>query len=206
MRGFSQVLLEDYGDALDEAGRGYLDRIARGAERMDQLIQDLLAYARIGREELQLSPVPLDMVVAEAGRQIEAVLGDGEADLGVQGPLPVVLGHRPVLVQVIVNLLSNAAKFVPSGCRPEIRIWAERRGGFVRLWVGDNGIGIAPEHQGRIFGVFQRLHGTGEYTGTGVGLAIVRRGAERMGGTAGVESEPGKGSRFWVELKEAEAG
>ncbi len=206
MRGFSQVLIEDYGEALDEAARDYLGRIAKSAERMDKLIQDLLAYARIGREELQLSPVPLDIVVAEAGRQIDASHSEEGADIDVSAPLPVVLAHRPVLVQVVVNLLSNAAKFVPPGRRPRIRIDAERRGSCVRLWISDNGIGIAPEHQDRIFGVFQRLHGMGDYAGTGVGLAIVRRGVERMGGTAGVESEPGKGSRFWVELREAEAG
>jgi PAS domain S-box-containing protein len=206
MRGFSQVLIEDYGEALDEAARDYLVRIAKGAERMDMLIQDLLAYARVGREDLQLSPVSFDMVVAEAGRQIEATLKEARADIDVSGPLPAVLAHRPVLVQVVVNLLSNAVKFVPAGRKPKIRIDAERRGLCVRLWISDNGIGIAPEHQGRIFGVFQRLHGMSDYAGTGVGLAIVRRGVERMGGTAGVESEPGKGSRFWVELKGAEAG
>jgi C4-dicarboxylate-specific signal transduction histidine kinase len=99
----------------------------------------------------------------------------------------------------------NALKFVAPGTRPQVRLWAEERDEGVRLWVEDNGIGIAPEHHERIFHIFERLHGWDAFPGTGVGLAIVRHGVERMGGRAGVESEVGKGSRFWVELKKAEA-
>jgi signal transduction histidine kinase len=97
-------------------------------------------------------------------------------------------------------------KFVGTGIVPRIRVRAELRRGRVRLWVTDNGIGIAAEHRVRIFQVFQRLHGMTDYPGTGIGLAIVRRGAERMGGDAGVESEPGVGSSFWIELVEAGNG
>ncbi len=101
------------------------------------------------------------------------------------------------------NLISNALKFMPAGVKPQIRISAERSGPHVRLFVEDNGIGIAQGDQERIFGAFERLHGKESYPGTGLGLAIVRRGAERMGGKAGVESESGKGSRFWVQLRAA---
>jgi PAS domain S-box-containing protein len=204
MQGFSQVLLEDHAEALDETAREYLGRIIDGAGRMDRLIQDLLAYARIGREDLRLSPLDLGRVVSDALRQLGGVLREMEAEVVVETPLPGVMAHGTVLGQVVANLVSNAAKFVPPGRRPEVRVWGERRAGRVRLWVADNGIGIAPEHQARIFQVFQRLHGMAEYPGTGIGLAIVRRGAERMGGDAGVESEPGAGSRFWVELQGAE--
>jgi PAS domain S-box-containing protein len=204
MRGFSQVLLEDHAEALDETAREYLGRIIDGAGRMDRLIQDLLAYARIGREDLRLSPLDLGRVVSDALRQLGDVLRETGAEVAVETPLPGVVAHGTVLGQVVANLVSNATKFVPPGRRPEVRVWGERRAGRVRLWVADNGIGIAPEHQARIFQVFQRLHGMAEYPGTGIGLAIVRRGAERMGGHAGVESEPGAGSRFWVELQGAE--
>jgi signal transduction histidine kinase len=104
-----------------------------------------------------------------------------------------------MLRQVLANLVSNALKFVDSDVRPRVTIRSESRGPVVRLWVEDNGIGIAEEHQERIFGVFERLHGIETYPGTGIGLAIVRRATERMGGQCGVESAPGEGSRFWVE-------
>jgi signal transduction histidine kinase len=113
-----------------------------------------------------------------------------------------VLGHSATLVQVISNLISNALKFVEPEAQPQIRVWTEAREDWVRLWVEDNGIGIAPQHQERIFKVFERLHGREIYPGTGIGLAIVRKGVERMGGTVGVESEVGK-SRFWIELRKA---
>ncbi|WP_207482383.1 PAS domain S-box protein [Arenibaculum pallidiluteum] len=206
LRGFSQALVEDYGELLDETARDYLGRIADGAVRMDHLIQDLLAYSRISREELVLEPLELDRVVVDVLRQLEGTLNGAEATVHVVRPLPWVKGHRAVLGQVLANLVSNAVKFVAADTKPEVRIRAERRSeGHVRLWVKDNGIGIALEHQTRIFQVFQRLHGMMQYPGTGIGLAIVRRGAERMGGSAGVESEPGAGSRFWVDLQEAES-
>jgi len=118
----------------------------------------------------------------------------------VQEPLPQVLGHHATLFHVLANLLTNALKFVAPDVQPQVRIWAEEHAGRVRLWVEDNGIGIASEHRERIFRVFERLHGIETYPGTGIGLAIVRKGAERMGGRVGVESEVGQGSRSWVEL------
>jgi PAS domain S-box-containing protein len=206
MQGFSQALVEDYGGGLDETARDFLARISDSAARMDLLIQDLLAYAKISREELRLCPVPLEQAVADAMRQLEAVIRDTGAEITIAEPLPVIMAHQGILVQILVNLLSNAVKFVGTGIVPQIRVRAELRRGRVRLWVTDNGIGIAAEHRVRIFQVFQRLHGMTDYPGTGIGLAIVRRGAERMGGDAGVESEPGVGSSFWIELVEAGNG
>jgi len=170
---------------------------------MDRLIRDLLAYSRVSRMEMRPAPVDLREVVQEALAQLEAAIQEREAQIAVVEPLPSVLAHRSVLAQVVENLLSNAVKFVAQGVRPRVRVWAEGHGDWVRLWVEDNGIGIAPEHQERIFRVFERLHGVEAYPGTGVGLAIVRKGIERMGGRVGVESEVGQGSRFWIELKRA---
>jgi signal transduction histidine kinase len=114
--------------------------------------------------------------------------------------LPEVLAHKSIVVQMLVNLIYNSLKFVEAGVQPCVRIWAEENAATVRLWIQDNGIGIASEHQQRIFRVFERLHGSEQYPGTGIGLANVRKSAERMGGRVGVESQPQQGSRFWVEL------
>jgi signal transduction histidine kinase len=105
-----------------------------------------------------------------------------------------------LLSQCLSNLLDNAVKFVPDGVSARVRVRAETHGADVKLWVADNGIGIAPEYLNRIFGVFERIPNEKNYEGTGIGLAIVRKAAARMGGTVGVESEPGKGSRFWILL------
>lgn len=205
MAGLSAALEEDYpeGAAVDATARDYLGRIADAATRMDRLIQDLLAYARLSREELAFAPVSLAQVVSDALLQLQAAVREAGAAVTVDGPLPEVLAHRAVLVQVVANLVGNGVKFVRPGRRPEVRVWAARPApGRVRLWVGDNGVGIAPEHRERVFQVFERLHGMDEYPGTGIGLAIVRRGVERMGGEVGLEPDPGGGTRFWVELLE----
>jgi signal transduction histidine kinase len=107
------------------------------------------------------------------------------------------------LQQVLTNLVANALKFVARGRKPEIVLRAESRAGRVRLWVEDNGIGIDPRQHEAIFEIFRRLHGARDYAGTGVGLSLVRKGMTRMGGACGVESEPGRGSRFWLDFEPA---
>jgi len=201
IQGFAQALLEDYGDQLDETAHDYIQQVFDGTDRMNALVQDLLAYSRLSREELNLTPVRLTQVVAEAQAQLESELRDRQAEIIIAEDLPNAMGHRPTLVQIVVNLLSNAVKFVAPGLQPQIKVWAQEQDNWVRLRVEDNGIGIEPKYQEQIFGVFERLHGRETYPGTGIGLAIVRKGAERLGGQAGVESVPGQGSRFWVKLQ-----
>ena len=205
MGGFSQALLEDYGDRLDDTGRQYAERVVAGANVMDQLIRDLLSYSRITRSELRLGPVELRRAVAAAESQVANDAAARGARVVVEEPLPAAVGHETTLAQVLANLLANAIKFVPAGRTPEVRVRAEQSNGRVRVWVEDNGIGIAPEHHDRIFRVFERLNPADEYAGTGIGLAIVRKGMERMDGRVGVESQPGQGSRFWIELSLVEA-
>lgn len=212
MEGFAQALLEDYADKLGPQGRRYAERIAAAAQRMDGLIGDLLEYSRLSRTEVTLRPVDLAPAIEGALADVrEAVERRGGA-VEVAGPMSEAIASPPVLRQVLANLLGNAVKFVPPGEVPRVTVWAERKAprdgagpGCMRLWVEDNGIGIAPEHRERIFRVFERLHADSVYPGTGIGLAIVRRGAERMGGSAGVEerADGGRGSRFWVELPAA---
>jgi len=201
MQGLATALEEDYRECLDDAGRDYARRIVAAAGRMEALIQDLLAYSRLSRTDLEFKPVALDSVVSDVRLQLEADLKERNALLSVRTPLPTVEGHRPTLVQIVGNLVSNGAKFVAPGVTPQVTLWAEDRGPLVRLWVEDNGIGIPSEYHERIFHIFDRLHGVETYPGTGIGLAIVQKGVERLGGTVGVESAEGHGSRFWVEFK-----
>lgn len=204
MQGFAEALGEDYGDLLDEIGHEYINRIINSAQRLENLIQDLLAYSRLSRADLYLQPVNLNALIFEIITQLEPELSKNLARVTIKSPLPKVFAHHNTLTQVITNLLTNAIKFVKLGVQPQILIWAESKSnGWIRLWVRDNGIGIKPEHSSRIFRVFERLHGIERYPGTGIGLAIVRKGVERMGGHVGVESLSGEGSSFWIELKSA---
>ncbi len=123
------------------------------------------------------------------------------AEIVIQGKLLTVLANPAGLTQCFSNLLNNAVKFVEPGQVPHVQVSAEVRDSLVRFWFADNGIGIAREHQERVFAMFQRLGR--DYEGTGIGLALVRKVVEKMGGSVGVESEPGRGSRFWLELQPA---
>ena len=201
MEGFASALLEDYAERLDAVGQDYARRVVSAAQHMDTLIQDLLAYSRLSRSALKPNAVNLESVLGEVMHQFNPEINKIGAQIRVERPLPEVMGDRATLVQVLSNLLSNAIKFVQPGVRPVVKIWAEEKNGKVRLWVEDTGIGIAPEYHDRVFRIFERLQGVETYPGTGVGLAIVKKGLERMGGRAGVESVPGKGSKFWVELR-----
>jgi PAS domain S-box-containing protein len=200
MQGFAAALLEDYGSALDDQAKDFMQRIMASAQRMDALIQDLLAYSRISRTPLLLEKVRLEKIVESVRSLYEPEIKSKQATLLVEAPLPEVTGHAGTLETILANLVSNALKFVQDSVPPRVRIRAEEGAERVRLWVEDNGIGIEPQYQDRIFRVFERLHGTERYPGTGIGLAIVRKGAERMGGTVGLESQAGQGSRFWVDL------
>ncbi|HZH40945.1 MAG TPA: ATP-binding protein, partial [Gemmatimonadales bacterium] len=204
MDGFSQALLEEYGDKLDATGRQYAERVKAGARRMDLLIRDLLAYSKMTRADIKVGPVELDRVIRSALDQVEGDARARGARVVVEDHMPRVLGHESTLTQVVMNLVANGIKFVPAGRTPEVRVRTEGRDGVVRLWILDNGIGIPPEYHERIFRVFERLHRVDEYPGTGIGLAIVRKGVERMGGRVGLESEPDRGTSFWIDLPRVE--
>jgi len=205
MQGFAQLLVEEHAANLNQKGRDYANFINTAAQTMDHLLSDLLAFSHMSQQKIELAPVALQAVVQSALAGCEQEIRERHARIEVVPPLPAVLGHETMLRQVLVNLIGNAVKFV-TGKPPTVRIWAEEaRAGMVRVWVEDNGIGIPAEFQERIFQVFQRLHTSKDYAGTGIGLAIVKKGAERMGGRVGVESNPGAGSKFWIELPQAVA-
>lgn len=200
--GLSHLLMEDQAKGLSEEGLNLLNRIQTASVFMDRLLLDLLVYGRTSRGEIELTPVDLRAAWEAAQYQCASAIQQEQAVVETIEPLPTVIAHQATLTQCLANLLSNALKFVEPGAHPRVRLRAEDRQEMVRVWVEDNGIGIPPDQYERVFRVFERLHGS-RYTGTGIGLSIVRKGIERMGGHSGVESEPGKGSRFWIELPKA---
>ncbi len=198
MHGYAEMLAEDCLPGLDANGRAYLERIRASAARMDRLITDALHFSKAARDQMELTPVdpgPLLVGIIDSYPALQAPL----ALIRIEHPLPRMVANEAGLTQCFSNLLGNAVKFVPRGRVPEVTIRAETRDDVVRLWFEDNGIGIAPEMKGRVFGMFQRL--SKDYEGTGIGLALVKKVAERMRGRVGFESVPGAGSRFWLEFK-----
>ncbi len=200
MQSFASILKEDFSSEMPPEALDFLERISRAAVRLDGLINDILAYSQVAAVQLPLGPIDLNDLVRDVLQTYPNLNG---TQMDVQR-LPVVTGQKSYLTQCFSNLISNAMKFVPQDRKPQIKIWSETRNGSVRIWVEDNGVGIAPEHQARIFEMFERLEPHAGVEGTGIGLAIVRAAVERMSGKIGFESEVGKGTRFWIELAPGE--
>jgi signal transduction histidine kinase len=202
MQQYSQILLEDHLKDVPAEAAHYLARIARGAHRLDRLIQDVLTYSRVARVSMPIMPVDLDKLVNDIVQQYPG-FQQPTADVRITNPLPAVMGNEASLTQCISNLLGNAVKFVKPGDKPQVRIYPGDANGTVQICFEDNGIGIAPENKDRIFNIFERVHHDHEYEGTGIGLSIVKKTMERMGGEVGVDSAPGRGSTFWIKLNPA---
>jgi signal transduction histidine kinase len=205
LEAFSQFLIEDYSDRLDEQGNDYLGRISKASVRMKSLIDDLLTLSRLARRAEPPARVSVTQVVEDMRVAMEGSLLERNATIELDGPLPDVLADAPRVQQIFANLISNGIKFNSSD-HPVLKIRAEgNKGAMATIGVEDNGIGIDAEYHERIFGVFQRLHAREEYEGTGAGLAIVKRAAEACGGSVRVESQLGRGSTFFVSLPAWEA-
>ena len=200
--GYSQLLVEEFGEKLGNEGSEFVRRIRHGVELMGELINDLLAYSRMERRDMARDPVALLPLVQQ-------VLEGYEADIrrmGVQVQMdlpPVTLAlDREGMAVVLRNLIGNAIKFSRDRQPPRLDIGSRREAGRLTLWVRDNGVGFDMKYHDRMFGIFQRLHRAEEFPGTGVGLALVAKAVQRMGGRVWAESTLGSGSTFFLEFPE----
>ncbi len=202
--GFSDMLEKHLGGSLDGEGRRYLDVIHQAAQKMGQLIDDLLAYSRLGRTKLAMGDVDLNALAKEVIELLSEDMKDRDVVWAVQ-PLPLVAGDAQMLRLVLQNLVGNALKFTRSRAPARIEIGTEAAEGEVRCFVRDNGVGFDMQYAEKLFSVFQRLHQASQFEGTGIGLANVRRTIERHGGRVWAEGQPDAGATFWFTLPLKEA-
>lgn len=198
--GYSQLLEEEYGPTLDEEARGFITRIRRGVGQMSALINDLLAYSRMERRTLDPQPVDVDATVRRVLDEYAADIERAAATVELQVPALSLTLDREGLSLVLRNLVGNALKFARPGEPPQVQIGARLEGGRHLLWVRDRGVGFDMKYHDRIFGIFQRLQRTEDYPGTGVGLALVAKAVQRMGGRVWADSKPGEGATFFLEF------
>ena len=197
--GFCNMYLEDYAETIPAAGRNMLDHVVTGAARMDQLIEDLLRFSRFSRQPLVKRTVQLNRIVAKVRADLQPAQTGRAIELKV-GNLPTCEGDPSLLEQVFVNLLSNAFKFTRN-CQPAvIEVGCNEMQGEAVLFVRDNGAGFSMQYADKLFGVFQRLHSSNEFEGTGVGLSIVQKIIQRHGGRIWAVSEPSQGATFYFTL------
>jgi PAS domain S-box-containing protein len=201
VQAFGDRLSRKYGELLPDDGRDYLARMIAATQRMESLIDGLLAMSRVGARETSVTAVDLEQVARDVVADLEARLDRSGGEVRI-GPLPAVAASPLEMHQLLLNLVGNALKFQRADVPPQVEVVAEpcEDPRFCRISVRDNGIGFDERYRERIFGVFQRLHGRDEYEGTGIGLAICRKIAERNGGTIEARSAPGEGSTFAVTL------
>jgi len=201
---YTQLLKKRYSGQLDAKADQYIEFAVDGANRMQRLIQDLLAFSRVGTHPLELFEVDLNTVLAEVKQNLKLALEDSGGEI-VAGSLPLVCADRGQVSQILQNLVGNGLKFRRSKVAPRVQISALSLGGMWQISVSDNGIGIEPGYFERIFIIFQRLHAKEQYSGSGIGLAVVKKIIERHGGKLWVESSSGEGSSFHFTLPSVEA-
>jgi signal transduction histidine kinase len=167
---------------------------------MRELIDSLLNFSRLGRGEVRYEPIDLRDYIESCLRNLHGEIRNRNANIRVKGKTRTVQADPTLLKIALTNLLSNAIKFVPDGVQPDITVSASTRQDLCRIEIHDNGVGISKEDQQRIFMPFVRIYSEEQFPGIGLGLSAVRKAVELMGGRVGVESRPGRGSRFWIEL------
>jgi light-regulated signal transduction histidine kinase (bacteriophytochrome) len=198
--GFANLLQQHAGPALDDQGRRYLGTITDAARRMGTLIDDLLAFSRMGRATLTKRPVDLSALVHEARNEVTAQAAESKPIQWDVKPLPAVEGDPSLLRPALVNLLSNAVKYSGTRQHPRIEVGATHANGEVVVFVRDNGVGFDMNYAHKLFGVFQRLHRSEDFAGTGIGLANVRRIIQRHGGRTWAEGAIDQGATFYFSL------
>ena len=198
--GYSRLLLDGYADKLDDQGRQFLHNVRDAAQQMNQLLNDLLAYARMECEDARAEPIELQALIQTLLAGFAEEFKARGVALSVTVPVGAASADREGLAMALRNLLGNALKFTRDTPNPAIEVGGRDQGATCLLWVRDNGVGFDMKYHDRIFGIFQRLHRSEDYPGTGVGLAIVRKAMECMRGRAWAESEPGKGATFYLEI------
>lgn len=199
VRTFTEQLTVIERDRLSEKGQDYLERANAAAERMQRLIEDLLKFSRVSTQGRPFERVSLGEVAARVLDDLEYPISEAGARVDV-GPLPTITADPLQMQQLLQNLISNALKFQRPGVAPEVTVRAEARDGILYLSVTDNGIGFEPRYAARIFRIFERLHPRTDYPGTGIGLALCRKIADRHGGTIEAEGQPDRGATFTVTL------
>ena len=199
INGFAEIVLEDFSPQLPAEARGYLERIRNGGRRMGELIDDLLAFARLSRQSLNRRPVDLNRLAREALEELQPLVAGRQLELRL-GELPVCHGDPVLLKQVCINLLSNAVKYTRDRRPAIVEFGHEQAAGEAVYFVADNGVGFDMQYAHKLFGVFQRLHRVDEFEGTGVGLAIVQRIVHRHGGRVWARAELDRGATFYFTL------
>jgi len=198
--GYSRILLEEYRERLDQEGQRFLANIRLGAERMNELIDDLLAYSRLEQRHLRLEAIALGELWENLQAERQADITSRQMTITSELLRPEISADKESLKQILRNLLDNALKFTEHTSQPHITLRCHDNASVWVLQVQDNGIGFDMRYHDRIFEMFQRLQRQEDYPGTGVGLAIVRKAVERMGGRTWATSMPGQGATFFVEI------
>jgi len=201
LTGYSDALLMDCRETLNTTAIHYAERISKAANSLDRLTRDLLIYTRVARQGIALEPVDLDASLQEVLSHYPTIT-EWQHCIRVVSPLGTVVAHPPSVVQCFSNLLENGIKFAKPGEEPKIHVYSKSDGTRRRIFFEDSGIGIAPENHSKAFGMFERL-GHGDTSGTGIGLAIVKKAVERMGAVMGLTSQTNQGCCFWIEFDAA---
>ena len=201
--GFGDLLRSEYKDALGEEGRGYIERMQAGSLRMSALIDDLLKFGQLTHQRVEMSTISVKAVCEEVISQMKDQIAAAEGKVQLEAADESAQGNAFLLNQALTNLVGNGLKFVRKGTPPLITMRAHKERAWVIIEVEDNGIGIAEEFHKKVFGLFHRLHDYRDYPGTGIGLAIVQKSVERMGGRIELKSTPQKGTTFSIRLRAA---
>jgi len=198
--GFSEIIASRHKQDLSEEGKHYFDNIIQASSQMDQLILDLLRYSRLGRKAIHLQQINLSDILDKVTDSLAGRLAESKAQFNKPKIFPTILGEQTLLMQIFTNLFENAITYRLPEIPLQLSITCKNENDLVIVGVKDNGVGISSEYHDKIFNVFQRLHSQDEHPGTGIGLAIVKKSVDLLGGKIWVESQVGKGSTFYIKL------